>query len=81
MSFLGMWVMSSGFSPRGPTLAHRILSSIEPEPTAEVEAAWEVEIGERIRRYDAGETRSIPAAEVFANLAERLDKLGRMKDE
>jgi putative addiction module component (TIGR02574 family) len=54
------------------TLAHRMLSSIEPPASAEVEAAWDAEIRRRIARYDAGEVRAIPVAEVFAELDRRL---------
>jgi putative addiction module component (TIGR02574 family) len=54
------------------TLAHRILTSVEPEESTEAEAAWDKEIRERIGRYDAGEVRSIPAVEVFAELDRRL---------
>lgn len=52
------------------TLAYRLLASAEPAVSQEVEQAWDVEIRERIARYDRGETRSRPASEVFA----RLDK-------
>lgn len=54
------------------TLAHRILSSVEPAESAEIEAAWDKEICERIARYDAGGVKSIPAAEVFAEVDRRL---------
>src|SRR5487761_1010685 len=54
------------------TLAHKILSSVEPEPSAETDAAWDREIRERMARYDAGELQAIPAAEVFAELDCRL---------
>jgi putative addiction module component (TIGR02574 family) len=53
-------------------LAQRILASVEPEGTAEIDDVWAVEIQERIRRYDAGETKGIPAAEVFAEIDCRL---------
>jgi putative addiction module component (TIGR02574 family) len=56
------------------TLAHKILSSVEPEESTETEAAWDKEIRERIARYDAGEVPTIPAAEVFAELDRRLQK-------
>jgi putative addiction module component (TIGR02574 family) len=56
------------------TLAHKILSSVEPEPSLEADAAWDREIRERIARYDAGEVRPIPASEVFAELDRRLGK-------
>jgi putative addiction module component (TIGR02574 family) len=54
------------------TLAHRILTSVEPEPTNEVETAWEPEMRNRIARYDTGAVRGIPAAEVFSELDRRL---------
>ncbi len=54
------------------TLAHRILTSVEPEESSETDAAWDKEIRERIARYDAGEVRSIPAVEVFAEVDRRL---------
>lgn len=49
-------------------LARQLLDSVDLEPEPGAEAAWEVEIGRRIERYDAGETRGIPAGEVFARL-------------
>jgi len=54
------------------TLARRILASVEPEGGAGVDAAWTLEIRERIRRYDSGETKGIPASEVFAEADRRL---------
>lgn len=50
------------------TLAHRLLSSVEPAPEPGAEAAWEAEIARRIARADAGEITPVPAAEVFARL-------------
>ena len=55
-----------------PTLAHRVLASNEPPPSAEVEQAWDVEIRERIKRFDEGRGKSRPASEVFADLDRRL---------
>ena len=54
------------------TLAHRILSSVEPDRSTETDAAWDAEIGGRIARYDAGGVETIPAAEVFAEVDRRL---------
>ena len=54
------------------TLAQRILASVEPNETPAIDAAWEAEILERIRRYDAGESKGISASEVFADLNRRL---------
>ncbi len=56
------------------TLAHRLLSSVEPAPNSEIEAAWDAEIRERIRRYDAGESTAIPATQVFKELDQRLGR-------
>jgi len=39
---------------------------LEPEPGAE--AAWEAQIAQRIARFKAGESKPIPAGEVFARL-------------
>ena len=54
------------------TLAHRLLSSLEPETEAGAEAAWDAEIRERIRRYDAGIASSVAGQEVFAELDKKL---------
>jgi putative addiction module component (TIGR02574 family) len=54
------------------TVAHRILSSVEPEASKEADAAWDKEIRDRIDRYDAGKTQGIPAKEVFDELSRRL---------
>jgi putative addiction module component (TIGR02574 family) len=50
------------------TLARRLLDSVDLEPEPGAAAAWEAEIARRIQRFDAGESRGIPAAEVFARL-------------
>ncbi len=54
------------------TLAHRIMCSVEPAASSEIDAAWDTEIRERIARYDAGGVKSIPASEVFAEADRRL---------
>ena len=54
------------------TLAQRILASVEPAGDAGIDSAWAAEIRERIRRYDSGETKGIPGAEVFAGIEHRL---------
>jgi len=40
--------------------------SVEPESGAD--AAWDAEIVIRIARFDAGESQTVPASEVFARL-------------
>lgn len=54
------------------TLAHRLLSSVEPPASTEVDTAWDTEIRDRIARFDAGGVGSLPAAEVFAEVDRRL---------
>ena len=54
------------------TLAHRLLSSVEPASNPEVEAAWDAEIRERICRYDEGKSIAIPATRVFKEIDQRL---------
>ena len=56
------------------TLAHRILASVEPEVPADVEAAWDLEIRERIGSYDAGRTVAVSGQQVFAELDKRLKR-------
>jgi hypothetical protein len=60
--------------PKGQrfTLAHRILASVEPETDPDVEEAWDMEIRERIGRYDAGRTVGVPGKKVFSELDKRL---------
>lgn len=56
------------------TLAHKILSSVEPVRSPELEGVWDAEIRTRIARYDRGETQAIPATEVFGELDRRLGR-------
>ena len=49
-------------------LAYRLLVSVEPGPEPGAEAAWDAEIAQRIARFDSGEAKSVPAAEVFDRL-------------
>ena len=46
-------------------LALRLLVSVEPEPKPGLDAEWEEEIANRIQAFDTGETKAIPASEVF----------------
>ncbi len=52
------------------TLAYRLLASVEPDPEPGAEAAWEAEIIQRIARFDANESQTVPASEVFARWRE-----------
>lgn len=49
-------------------LARRLLDSVELEPEPGAEAAWQEEMVRRIERHRAGETKTVPAGEVFARL-------------
>lgn len=46
-------------------LVDLLLESLQEPPIAEVEQAWGEEIDRRLAIYDRGETKSIPAEEVF----------------
>jgi putative addiction module component (TIGR02574 family) len=50
-------------------LAHRLLTSIDLDPEIGAAEAWQQEIERRIRNYDLGLSKTIPAAEAFARLA------------
>lgn len=51
-------------------LACALIESVESEDAPNPEAAWDAEIRERISRYDEGQTKGIPASEVFRKLRE-----------
>ena len=52
-------------------LAESLLESLREPPLAEIEAAWEREIEQRIAAYERGELQTFSAEEVFAE-ARRL---------
>ncbi|OQY53279.1 MAG: hypothetical protein B6230_00635 [Desulfobacteraceae bacterium 4572_89] len=54
------------------TLVNRILMLSEPNTSDDISHAWDVEIRDRIVRYDKGETRSRLASEVFSDIDRRL---------
>jgi hypothetical protein len=47
------------------------LESLQDAPIAEIEAAWALEIEQRVAAYDRGELQTFSAEEVFAE-ARRL---------
>jgi putative addiction module component (TIGR02574 family) len=51
-------------------LAQRLVESVDSQSQPAVEAAWEAEIARRIDRFKRGESKPIPASEVFARLKE-----------
>lgn len=52
-------------------LADVLLESLRDAPIAEIEAAWDLEIGKRVAAYDRGELETFSAESVFAE-ARRL---------
>jgi putative addiction module component (TIGR02574 family) len=52
-------------------LAEVLLESLQAPPTADIQAAWNREIAERVAAYDRGEAETYAAEEVFAE-ARRL---------
>jgi len=52
-------------------LAELLLESLHDAPIAEIEAAWNREIEERVAAYDRGELETFSAEDVFAE-ARRL---------
>ena len=51
-------------------LARRLLVSVEPKPSPEIDAAWENEIARRIAEFDAGKSQTVSLDSVFARLRE-----------
>ena len=49
-------------------LARQLLDSVDLELEPGVEAAWETEIVRHVARFKAGESKPIPAGDVFARL-------------
>lgn len=47
-------------------LAQELLQSVDRDVDADVQAAWDVEIADRVVRYERGEAKLFPAEEVFA---------------
>lgn len=54
------------------TLVNRLLMLSEPHISDDNTHAWDLEIRDRIDRYDQGETHSRSAGEVFSDLDRRL---------
>lgn len=52
-------------------LAQELLESIERDVDPDVQAAWEIEIADRIAKYERGEAKLVPAEQVF-DAARRL---------
>ena len=62
--------------PERSQLIHRLIVSLEGEPTESPEAiakAWDEEITKRVADMDAGRTQWIPADEVMARLRTKIN--------
>lgn len=55
-------------------LANRLLALAEPAETDEVQKAWDMELRDRIRSYDEGNSPSRAARDVFRDLDSKLPK-------
>jgi len=58
-------------------LLARLIRDLEPMETispAEIEAAWDGEISQRLEEIDSGKVKRVPAEEVFARIQARLDE-------
>ena len=55
------------------SLANKILASTEPLTTRKLDNEWDMEIRDRIEKYDKGFSSSRPAAEVFSKLDKQLN--------
>ena len=56
-------------------LAEILLTSMDGFASPEIEAAWREEIERRVRDFEEGRDKGVPAAEVFANARALLDEI------
>jgi putative addiction module component (TIGR02574 family) len=52
-------------------LVDQLLQSLNEPAVSELDAAWEIEIAQRLARYDHGESRAADAADVYARARSR----------
>jgi putative addiction module component (TIGR02574 family) len=55
-------------------IAGALLKSLEPEPEADVEAAWRQEVAVRVAALDAGEVETTPWTEIRDGFLARLSE-------
>jgi putative addiction module component (TIGR02574 family) len=55
-------------------LAHKLLQSLEPESSPEVQQAWADELARRARELDSGTVKAIPWPEAKADILAQLQK-------
>jgi putative addiction module component (TIGR02574 family) len=54
-------------------IAASLIASLDPQNDHDVDAAWALEIKQRIESIDKGEVQLVPADEVFQAMRERLN--------
>lgn len=59
-------------------LAEKLMASVEDFATPEIEAAWNAEIGERVKEIREGRAEGIPAEEVMAEVRKKLHETRRL---
>ena len=59
-------------------LAEKLLASVESFATPEIQAAWDEEIGARVKEIRADRTEGIPAEEVMAEARQKLHEARRL---
>jgi putative addiction module component (TIGR02574 family) len=55
-------------------LAHKLLQSLEPEASPEIQQAWVAELVRRARELEAGTVKAIPWPEAKADILAQLQK-------
>ena len=53
-------------------LADQLLESLDQPDQKRLESLWAAEIDRRLRRFERGETKAIPGAEVFRRIRARV---------
>ena len=56
-------------------LAETLLTSVDGFASPEIEAAWREEIERRVKDFEEGRDKGVPAAEVFAKARALLDEI------
>jgi putative addiction module component (TIGR02574 family) len=56
---------------RRAQLAERLIDSLDSSSTEEIDASWVEEIERRLKAFEEGRMKAIPASEVFAEIRAR----------
>ena len=65
-------------APRRIELLEELLASVEGFATPEIQAAWDKEIGARVKEIRAGRAEGIPAEQVMAEARQKLHEARRL---